>query len=213
MIRWLLDLLYPPKCILCHKLLPDSTFSVCAKCANHVLSQYPSLRHGTYFTLCVSPLRYEEPVRGSIHRYKFGNRSFYAEHYASWMAPAVLQELGREFDLVTWVPVSRKRLRSRGYDQAKLLAEHLASLLGCKACPCLKKRWNNPPQSRVDVRKERAKNVRGMYMPLDAATFKEKRVLLVDDIITTGATLEECSRVLRRAGAKQVSCATLAMTK
>ena len=213
MIRWLLDLLYPPKCVLCHKLLPNSTYAVCPKCARHVLSQYPSRHHGKYFTLCVAPLRYEEPVRGSVHRYKFGNRSFYAEHYAPWMASAVLQELGRDFDLITWVPVSRKRLRRRGYDQAGLLAQQLADLLALPVCPCLKKRWDNPPQSRLDARKDRAKNVRGMYMPLDVAAFKEKRVLLVDDVITTGATLEECSRVLRRAGALQISCATLAMTK
>lgn len=213
MIEWLLDLLFPPRCVLCHRFLPNSKETVCNNCAKKVLSQYPSLRQGRNFLTCVSPLRYEEPVRGSIHRYKFGNRSFYADVYAPWITAAVCAELGDSFDLITWVPVSAKRYRQRGYDQAQLLAEHMGNLLHKPVCSCLWKRWDNPPQSGLLHPGERKKNVRGKYMPLHPEQFEGRRLLLVDDVITTGETMEECSRVLRRAGAEQIVCATLAMTK
>ena len=185
MIRWLLDLLYPPRCVLCHGFLPDSRQSVCADCARRVLSQEPSLRHGRNFTLCAAPLRYEEPVRGSIHRYKFGGRAFYADSYALWLCAAVQRELANRFDLVTWVPVSRKRRRRRGYDQAQLLAQAAAKLLGKPVLPCLKKLRDNPPQSGLGAPAGRKKNVRGIYMPLYPQGFSGRRVLLVDDVITT----------------------------
>ena len=124
-----------------------------------------------------------------------------------------MRDLAGRFDLVAWVPVSRKRRRERGYDQAQLLAEQVADLLQMPVCHCLKKVRDNPPQSGVETPEERRKNVRGRYMPLDPEQFENKRILLVDDVITTGETMEECSRVLCTAGAEQVVCAALAMTK
>lgn len=207
MMRWLLDLLYPPKCVLCHKILPNSRQSLCDSCGRFVLAQKTHTRQGHHFTRCVAPLPYEEPVRGSIHRFKFVGRKFYAKTYGPWLAAVIGQEFD-SFDVLTWVPISRKRLKKRGYDQSKLLAEQAGALLGVEPVQCLRKLRNNPPQSRSRSREQRSKNVAGAYAC--AADVADKRILLIDDVITTGATLEECSRILRRAGAKEVFCAVLA---
>ena len=207
MIRLLLDLLYPPKCVLCHKLLPNSRRDICDTCGRFVLAQKPQLRQGHHFARCIAPLPYEDPVRGSIHRFKFAGRKFYAKTYGLWLAAAIAQDCA-DFDLVTWVPVSRKRRRKRGYDQARLLSEEVCKNLGRTPVQCLRKIRHNPPQSSSKNREQRGKNVAGAYEVTE--NVRGLRILLIDDIITTGATLEECSRVLRRAGAKEVLCAALA---
>ncbi|MBP3313345.1 MAG: ComF family protein [Oscillospiraceae bacterium] len=211
-LEFLLDLLFPPRCTLCHKFLPNSKEPLCSHCAQWVLEQDPVLFRGKHFSLCVSPLSFEGMVRESIHRYKFGGRRFYAKTYAPLMASSIRRELG-DFDAITFVPISKKRRSVRGYDQSELLAQLLGEILQKPALSCLKKCKHNPTQSGLQHGSERAKNVRGVYEGIHPEAFRGKCILLVDDIITTGATLEECSNILTKAGAKKVVCATLAMTK
>ncbi len=212
MIRWLLDLLYPPRCVLCHGFLPNSRQPVCDVCAAKLLGRESCLRQGKYFARCLAPFAYEEPVRGSIHRYKFRGCRFYADFYAGVMAACLRQEADFDAEVVTWVPISKKRKKQRGYDQAELLARALARLLELPAEPCLAKHRDNPAQSGLRDREARKRNVSGAYVPAPGACLTGKRILLVDDVITTGATLEECSRILRKNGAHSVVCAAAAMT-
>ena len=212
MIRWMLDLLFPPRCVLCHRFLPSSREPVCDPCGKYLLRQQIQIRRGRYYSYCVSPLTYEEPVRGSVHRFKFAGRRFYAKAYGLWLAAAIRQE-DLEYDMVTWVPVSRKRLRKRGYDQSELLCKETAEHLGAEPVRCLRKVRHNPPQSSLTQAEKRKSNVAGAYMPACSCDLSGKRVLLIDDVITSGATLEECSRVLQLSGVKEVVCATLAQAK
>lgn len=115
-----------------------------------------------------------------------------------------------EYDLVTWVPLSRRRLRERGYDQARLLARSTARELGLPLTPTLHKQRNTQPQSGTGDAAKRRANIAGAYRMKQGADVTGKRVLLMDDIVTTGATLSECARVLGKAGAEQVVCATVA---
>ena len=111
---------------------------------------------------------------------------------------------------MTWVPVSRRRLRERGYDQAELLAQAAGRVWGVRPERLLEKVQDNPAQSGLESPEARRENVRNVYLALpDAAG---KRVLLIDDICTTGATLIECAQVLTQAGAAGVVCATAALT-
>ena len=119
-------------------------------------------------------------------------------------------ELAGEYDLVTWVPLSRRRLRERGYDQARLLAKATAKELGLPLTPTLHKQRNTQPQSGTGDAAKRRANITGAYRMKRGADVAGKRVLLIDDIVTTGATLSECARVLGKAGAEQVVCATVA---
>lgn len=212
MIRWLLDLLFPPRCILCHKLMESSRELVCDSCGRFVLTQEPCVRSGKHFTRCAAPFRYRDAVRDSIRRYKFAGRRFYAKTYGLWLAALIRREFA-EFDIITWVPVSRRRLRKRGYDQAKELCFEAAAHLNMEPTACLRKIRNNPAQSSLVGAENRKKNVAGAYVAVNPEQFRGKRVLLVDDIMTTGATLEECSCILRRSGADTVMCAALAATE
>lgn len=113
-------------------------------------------------------------------------------------------------DIITWVPLSRKRLRKRGYDQARLLAEELSRISGVGCCRLLQKTRNNPAQSGTGSAEKRRANVSGVYRAADEDQVKGKSILLVDDIVTTGATLSECARVLISAGAREVKAVTVA---
>ncbi|MBQ1834719.1 MAG: ComF family protein, partial [Oscillospiraceae bacterium] len=100
--------------------------------------------------------------------------------------------------------------RQRGYDQAQRIAVELGKLWDTPPQTLLCKVFDNPPQSGLSSREERKGNVLGVYEPVETAEIQGAKVLLVDDIITTGATLGECVRVLKAAGAQSVVCATVA---
>ena len=105
-----------------------------------------------------------------------------------------------------------RRLRQRGYDQARLLAESACRLWETKPLPLLRKTVHNPAQSGLKEAAARRANVLGVYEAVDPERISGHRILLVDDICTTGATLAECARVLREAGAADVVCAAAALT-
>lgn len=170
------------------------------------------MRDGNYFDWCAAPLVYGGDVRDAILRFKFrGNRSA-AVGFGKLVADCARTSLTalRAVDVATWVPVSRERLRERGYDQARLLAVSCARELNVACEPLLVKTRNNLPQSSLGTLEERVNNTRGVFAALPNAAIKGRNVLLIDDIITTGSTLSECARTLLMAGAESVLCATLA---
>ena len=114
---------------------------------------------------------------------------------------------------MTWVPVSRKRLRERGFDQCRLLAVQVAKVYGMRPVRTLKK-WKDIPAlaSGKGGRAERQKQVNGVYRGVCTGRITGKHILLVDDIITTGSTLDEAARTLLAAGAAEVCCVTAART-
>ena len=204
----LLDLLFPKKCVFCGKPMDGD---MCKRCADllPVTEGMRSVKRGEFFSLCVSPFYYTGPVRESIKRFKFSGRQSYAATYAKYCAPLIRERLEGRFDVITWVPVSRKRGRNRGYDQAELLAKAIAKELGMKCERLLQKKRDTPAQSTVSGEARRRANVSGAFSVTGDAA--EKRVLLVDDIITTGATMSECARVLLMAGAEDVAACTAAI--
>ena len=115
-----------------------------------------------------------------------------------------------QFDILTWAPISPFRRLKRGYDQCELLAQAVAEELGLTAVRTLKKVRNVPPQSTIRGAAARRANVLGAYRAVSDVPLQGKRILLLDDIITTGATVSECARVLLTAGAKEVYCGAVA---
>ncbi len=208
-IQALLELLYPRKCVLCGKILEQEELDLCRKCrvegptCPHLHTKYPFLDSVT------AVWRYEGMVRGSILRYKFQGRRHYADCYGRLLAMKLQQEQ-REFDLLTWIPISSKRYRRRGFDQVELLARSVGRELGMEPVRLLYKIHDNPPQSRISGRAERRANVLGVYQSVSRQQVEGKRILLLDDILTTGATAGECARVLLTAGAAEVHCAVIA---
>ena len=210
-VDWLLDLIYPPRCAFCRRLLSGREKGVCRFCRPK-LPYVPAdgqVQHFRNVDKCLSPLYYHGSVKDSLHRYKFGGATAYADIYSEFIVKCI-DENQISCDSITWVPLSRRRLRRRGYDQAELLAKLIAKHLGQSPVRLLKKQRDTPPQSKTGSVEKRRANIAGAYACLRPELVQGKQVLLVDDIVTTGATLSEAARVLKKAGAKEVICATLA---
>lgn len=205
----LLRLLYPPKCVLCTQLLESGQTGLCHRCRT-TTADLPAPRiRLPHLESWTALWYYEDTVRASLLRFKFSRRPAYAQTYGQLLAVKLLQA-GLDFDLLTWVPTGRLRRRERGYDQVSLLAKATAKELGCKACRTLVKIRDNPPQSSQGSAAQRRANVLGAYRVRNNRQIAGKRILLLDDVITTGATAGECARMLLTAGAKEVHLACVA---
>lgn len=153
---------------------------------------------------------YSDDVRKSIHRFKFGNRRGYAKSYARLLAAKLENAPGFDYDILTWVPVSALRKLKRGYDQSELIVKALDENMGTVGKKILKKIRHTPPQSGIRGEAHRRANVLGAYAVIDKTSVVGKKILLIDDVITTGATASECAKVLLIAGAKEVKFAAVA---
>ena len=207
-----LDFLFPPKCMFCRKVLPVGQRGCCSICEQKLIQDLPP-RRGVNFTTCYAPMIYEGTVRDALIRFKFRDRPGYATELGKILADCIRENLSGQYDIITWVPVSEKRLKQRGYDQAMLLAMAAALALDDVAVETLKKRKDTPAQSSLDGADQRRTNVIDAYEIVDPELVAGQRILLIDDIITTGATLEEASRTLKRAGAVSVVAAAVAKTQ
>ena len=215
----LLDLLFPPKCVFCGKVLGAGN-TWCVKCESGLpFTSNGGRRDGEIYDFCIAPLYYEGLVRKSILRYKFRGASSYAGAYGKILAACVRDNLNTGnlntgytagYDVISWVPLSNRRKRARGYDQAMLLALATALELGDVAVETLSKPHDVIAQSELSGKDERRANISGAYEAVDAELILGKTVLLIDDIVTTGSTLDECARILLDAGASRVVCAALA---
>ena len=210
-VKFILDLLYPPKCTFCEKLLKDEENYLCSKCTALLpkLSAYQSRRDIKHIRQCVFPFKYKDEVRESLVRYKFYGLAAYGPIYADFIAKSI-DENEISCDIISWVPIHRKRYRERGYDQSKLIAKALAKKLGVPCRKLLIKGANNKRQSSIDDREERKRNVSGVYRLATKDALVGKRILLVDDIVTSGSTISECAAVLKGAGCTEIYAAAVA---
>ena len=206
----ILNLLFPPKCTLCGMVLEKEETDICRDCRVNSPQCPGKHKNFSFLDSWAAVWYYEENIRSSLLRYKFRHARHYAPVYGRFLAMRILQEYPDGFDVLTWVPISRLRRLTRGYDQVELLAEAVGQELGMAPLPCLKKIRNNRPQSGIAGQAKRRANVLGVYKANCPKEILGKRVLLLDDIITTGATAGECARVLLTAGAKEVHCAVVA---
>lgn len=210
MFSRLLDLLFPPRCVLCRRFLPKEETDLCHHCRQNA----PELEKSNFKLSFVAGWTgiwyYKDMVRSSLIRYKFSGRRCYAPAYGRMLAMHLQRKGFAEFDVLTFVPIAPLRRLTRGYDQVELLSRALGKELDVKSVCTLRKIRNTPPQSGINDVSRRRANVLGAYKITDPVLVRGKRVLLLDDIITTGATASECARVLLSAGAKEVFCAAVA---
>ncbi len=209
----LMALLFPPKCVLCRKLLERDETDLCRVCRAEAPG-YPDRKEKLQFLDSFAAVwYYEGSVRKSLLRYKFYNARSYAAPYGRLLAMRLQQEHPEGFDVLTWVPVSSLRKFRRGYDQVELLAKAVGKELGMVPVPLLRKVRHNRPQSGIAGPEKRRANVLGAYRERSREEIAGKRILLLDDILTTGATAGEAARVLLTAGAKEVHCAAIAAAR
>lgn len=212
-LNWIADLLFPRKCVLCRKLLERDETDLCRPCRQEAPQAPLGKRKLPYLAGWTAVWYYEDKVRESILRYKFSGLRSYAPAYGRMLACKIRQDFPEGFDLITWVPISAKRLRKRGYDQVALLAAAVSRELTVERGSTLVKIRDNPPQSGITDDAKRRANVLGAYRVTDPARAAGKRILLLDDVITTGSTAGECARMLLIAGAKEVTCAAVACAR
>lgn len=213
-------LFYPPRCACCNRViahraliceecqcrLPRVLGEICGACGRE--KDFCSNEHQFEFIQCVAPFYYVEPIRQGIHGLKFAGRRKSAAYFGMEMAQTVRQRLGGiRFDLVTSVPLSVARQAERGFNQSALLAAQVADCLGLSFLDqALCKIFDNKPQH-SQSQEERRGNVLGVYEACPE-WIRDKRILLVDDIETTGSTLNECAKMLRLRGSGEVYALT-----
>lgn len=229
---WLLNLLFPKhlKCVFCgNELKDDNGFDTCEHCEDSLPKiQHACLRCGGIveesndgvclncksnnfdFNSARSVFHYKDSIVGLMHRYKFGRAKYLYEPMAQYMCD-VLSKWGINVDFVTCVPLHKNREKTRGYNQSKLLAEFIAEKFGLKYVDTAEKIVDNSSQTSLGM-KQRKANVLGVYKLLSEARhiIKGKNILLIDDIFTTGATSNEMSSCLKKAGAKEIFVLTFA---
>ncbi len=208
---YILSLIYPPKCVFCGKVIDKS--DICSECEKTLpYTKGDSVYQKFLFVdKCISPLYYKDYVRRAVLRFKFSGCSCYSRRLGAIMSECAENNLDcGSIDMISCIPLSKKRLHDRGYNQAELLAREISKAVDVKFVPTLKKIKNNNAQSTIKDAKLRAKNVVGVYTVTDPETVNGKYILLVDDVVTTGSTVSECARMLKKAGAKAVYCITLA---
>ena len=226
-----LDLLLPPQCLSCRQIVA-APGTLCGACFAKLrfLSAPCCATCGLPFefdpggadALCGSCIRerpaydraravfrYDDASRGLVLAFKHGDRIDAAPAYARWLARAG-DVLIADADVIAPVPLHWTRLFHRRYNQSALLANALARLVGRPAAPDLLRRRRRTPSQGGLGRVERMRNVRGAFALRTGWTVAGKRILLIDDVLTTGATVEACATALRKAGAVSVDVLTLA---
>lgn len=207
------SLLFPPKCVLCGALLEKQELDLCKLCRLDA-PEYPNRKKSPQFLDSFAAVwYYEGSARKSLLRYKFHNARSYAPAYGRLLAMKLMQTHPEGFDAITWVPVSRRRKLRRGYDQVELIARAVGAELGMAPRPLIRKIRHNCPQSGISDPAQRRANVLGVYRILPGQDLTGQRILLLDDILTTGATAGEAARVLLSAGAKEVHGAAVAAAR
>ena len=204
------DLLYPPKCPFCGRVLERGEDRMCVLCRQELPWTDSPGSAPECCDLCLSPLHYRDGVREAVHRYKFKGGAGLAGLFGELMAKCLSDRRGGPTDLVTWVPLHPKSKKRRGYDQAELLARRTAELRGMPAVPTLEKIRNTGVQSRQSTQADRRANVEGAYRARPGLDLTGRRLVLVDDVVTTGSTRAQCAACLRSAGAASVAALTFA---
>ncbi len=205
-------LLFPDKCILCGRLLERQETDLCHDCRKTAPVFTKSKKRFNLVAGWTSLWYYKDRTRDCILGLKFYRRLHYAPVLGRLLAMQLQAAGFTDFDVLTYVPVSFLRRWKRGYDQTRLIAQAVAEELGVELVPCLVKKRHTRPQSSLSRPEQRRANIAGAYRMRRKVSVVGKRLLLLDDVITTGATVCECARVLLTAGAEDVRAASVAVT-
>lgn len=214
----LLDLLFPKFCVGCHHLglyfcpqcfakIKWVQHQICPVCGKTALfgQTHPFCRKKTKLDGLISATNYSFPMRQAVKVFKFSFVSNLGDTLAQIVLSKVEKKSLSDFTLSS-VPLYIKRENWRGFNQSEILAQKLAQKLELPYAEVLKRERETKPQANLDS-KERIKNVQGVFTSLVSP--QGKKILLVDDVWTTGSTLNECARVLKKNGAEKVWALTV----
>lgn len=211
MLNKIISYVYPNSCGFCNKIISEEY--TCKNCQEKLKYMYESEKQlvsvNKYFDVLICAYKYKGIIRSKILQYKFKNKKYL---YASLSERLIelLNMYSNEIDIIIPVPIHFIRSFNRGYNQSFLIARFIAKKMAKELKNnILKKIRNNKPQSLLTANK-RKNNVCNAYKVVRTDDIKGKTILLIDDIYTTGATVNECSKVLKENGAKKIIVATVA---
>ena len=199
-----LDFIFPPQCGICGKI---GEGYICKKCYKEIKKYLYTENNGDIFYL----LRYEDVIRTKIIDYKFNDKSYLYNMFCEiFVKNKNACEFLKKYDIIIPVPIHKNRKRKRGYNQSELIAKKLAKYFKIPIyTDVLIKTKNNLMQSSLN-KKGRIKNIQNAYKIQNMEKIKQKSILILDDIYTTGFTAKECKKTLQSAGAKQVGIIIIA---
>lgn len=206
---FLLQILYPNQCLICGKLEKNT---ICSKCYNNLkIGEKLDTYNNKTFNEHLYIFKYEGKIRNLIIDYKFNDKPYLNELFVKIILKneKICGKI-KKYDIIIPVPIHKKRKNERGYNQSELIARKLAENLKLElVTESLIKQKNTLPQSALS-KKQRKENIKEVYKIQNRQKIENKKVILLDDIYTTGATTEECSKLLKQNGAKEILVLTIA---
>ncbi|MBO4896909.1 MAG: ComF family protein [Clostridia bacterium] len=227
----MLNSFFPPKCVFCGEPVQSNDFKVCGNCAEKLpynsnkckICAMPidtvygekicvgCRKRKPPYSLAFVPFKYSGEVRRAIIRYKFYGKISYAKTFAALLLIEI-KKSNVSFDEITFVPIHFLKYGMRGYNQSELIAKYLSEMMSIPCKKLLKKTKLTKALSKLP-KHMRFKTVAGAFSPKNEEYIKNKKILLIDDIITTGATSRECAKVLKKAGAAEIYLGAIARTE
>lgn len=196
----ILDIIFPPKeyCINCNEY---DVFGICKQCLQKIkrvntLNEYISYAY------------YSNTIKTLIFEFKYKGNFLAGEILTEFLVDLV-NERNMKVDLVTYIPCSKKKISERGFNQSEVLAEGVANHLGVPCVGLLKKNDSNLEQKKLS-RELREENISGKYQFIKGKSVMNKVVMVIDDVVTTGSTINECARILYDKGAHKIEKVTVA---
>ena len=211
----LLDLIYPPVCGICDKI---NKKNLCKKCElkikKYEINKIEDYRNDNlkYFDYQIKVFRYENIIREKIIDYKFNEKAYLYKTFEKMILKTKkTYSFLKKYDIILYVPMFKKHKLIRGYNQSELIAQRLSNVLGIKLEKNnLVKIIETKKQSTL-TKNQREKNVKNAFKLKNPEKIKDKKVILFDDIYTTGSTVNECSKILKKAGATEIAILTIAV--
>lgn len=232
-MKWALDMLYPRSCIGCGHAAPETFRYICWDCwsdttrieppfcnlcgdpvagaIDHDFICYACAAEKPFFDGARSTVRYDGVVGEALRQLKYGHAFWLAPDLAELMGTCLKAEYpGQQFDCIVPVPLYHVRRRERGYNQSAVIAAELARRIRTKSMPRLVRRIRPTATQTHLTASQRLSNVENAFHHGKAIKLTGQRVLLVDDVMTTGATVNACAKALKKGGARTVHVITVA---
>lgn len=210
MLDYILELIYPSKCGFCDKICSES---LCKKCEIKLKEYEINLLRNNkeYYSQSIHIFRYDGEIRKKLIDYKFNNKPYLYKTFAKIILKnKKVCGFLKNYDIIIPVPIHKKRKLKRGYNQTELIAKEIAKYTNLKLEKNVLVKQKNTVMQSALTKAKRQQNIKNAFMVKNVEKVLNKKVLIFDDIYTTGSTVKECSKILYTSGVKNIGVLTIA---